>query len=89
MIELIKKYKKLSKEQKGILWMKIGLSIIACILIFAPFLMLNGNGYRKLTCPTKYVDECVSIYEKNQGTVKKVLSFRNDVVVFLAEDEEE
>lgn len=66
--------------------MRVGLSIIAGILIFAPFLMLNGNGHRKLTCPTKHVDECVQMYEKKQGTVKKVLSFRDNVVVFLVED---
>lgn len=89
MIELIKKYKKLSKEQKRILWMRVGLTIIAGILIFGPFLMYSVNGHRKLTCPTKYVDECISMYEKHQGVVKKILSFKNDVVVFLVEDEEE
>lgn len=88
MIELIKKYKKLSKEQKRLLWMRIALVIVTGILIFAPFLMLGGNNQRMITCPTKYVDECVSMYEKKQGTVKKILSFKNDVVVFLVEDEE-
>jgi hypothetical protein len=89
MIELIKKYKKLSKERKSIIWMRVGLTIIASILIFGPFLMYNMNGHRKLTCPTKYVDKCISMYEKNQGTVKKILSFKNDVVVFLVEDKED
>lgn len=89
MIEPIRKYKKMSKEQKSILWMRVGLTIIASILIFGPFLMYSVNGHRKLTCPTKHVDECISMYEKKQGTVKKILSFKNDVVVFLVEDKED
>jgi len=89
MIELIRKYKKLSKEQKSIIWMRIALVIVTGILIFAPFLMLGGNNQRMITCPTKYVDKCISMYEKNQGTVKKILSFKNDVVVFLVEDKED
>lgn len=88
-INLIRKYKKLSKEQKRLFWMKIAFAIIAGILIFGPFLMLNGNHQRIMTCPTKYVDECVSMYEKNQGTVKKMVSFKNNIVTFLVEDKEE
>ena len=89
MINLIRKYKKLPKERKGLLRMRIAFVIIAGILIFGPFLMYGVNGHRKLTCPTKYVDECISMYEKHQGVVKKILSFKNDVVVFLVEDKEE
>ena len=85
---MIRKYKKLTKEQKRIFWMRITLVIITCILIFMPFLMLGGNHQRIMTCPTKYVDECVSMYEKNQGKIKKRISFRNNIVTFLAEDKE-
>lgn len=86
---MIRKYKKLSKEQKRLFWMRIALVIISSILIFTPFLMYSANHHRKLTCPTKYVDECISMYEKHQGVIKKILSFKNDVVVFLVEDKEE
>lgn len=86
---MIRKYKKMSKEQKRLFWMKIALVIVSAILIFMPFLMLGGNHQRIMTCPTKYVDECVQMYEKNQGTVKKMLSFKNNIVTFLVEDEEE
>ena len=87
-INLIRKYKKLTEEQKRIFWMRIALVIVSAILIFTPFLMLGGNHQRIMTCPTKYVDECISMYEKSQGTVKKMLNFRNDVVEFLVEDKE-
>lgn len=85
---MIRKYKKLTKEQKRIFWMRITLVIITAILIFMPFLMLKGNHQRIMTCPTKYVDECVQMYEKNQGKIKKMISFKNNIVTFLVEDKE-